>query len=230
MMPSKIDFVLNSVSSGGGGVDGYQHSYVEGMRSVQVWAKTREIGTLVYTGSTSVYPQDGGALVDESAKIGGDNDRVARLIETETLLREVSGVGRWFILRLAGIYGPSRHHVLNQIRAGGDLAGNGDHRLNLIHRDDICRAIWAVLAAPVEVRDEVFNVSDDVAVTKRELVQWLASRLQLPAPDFDPTLPSARRRKVPDRVILNRKLKDALGWRPEFPDYRAGYESILNAL
>ena len=110
------------------------------------------------------------------------------------------------------------------------MAGRGDHRINLIHRDDICRAIWSTFSAPDELLNEVFNVSDDSPVTKRELAEWLASRLQLPCPVFDPELPSVRRRVVPDRVIVNRKIKEMVGWRPEFPDYRAGYEAILAAL
>ncbi len=225
-----VDYVLNSVSSGGGGVEGYQHSYVEGMRSVIAWAKHREIGTFVYTGSTSVYPQGEGAEVSESDETGPGNDRTARLLEAEKIVRESSVFARCFVLRLAGIYGPGRHHVLNQIRTGGALAGRGDHRLNLIHRDDICRAIWAVFSAPDDLRNEVFNVSDDSPVTKRELAEWLSGRLQLPCPVFDPELASVRRRVVPDRVIVNRKIKETVDWRPEFPDYRAGYDAILSSL
>ena len=225
-----VDFVLNSVSSGGGGVEGCQHSYVEGMRSVVAWAKHRKVSTFVYTGSTSVYPQDDGVEISESDETDTGNGRTARLLDAEKIARESDAFARCFILRLSGIYGPGRHHVLNQIRAGGALAGRGDHRINLIHRDDICRAIWSVFGAPEEIQNEVFNVSDDSPVTKRELAEWLASRLQLPCPVFDPKLPSVRRRVVPDRVIVNRKIKELVGWRPEFPDYRAGYEAILSAL
>src|SRR4051794_36558855 len=53
------DFVLNAVSSGGAGLEGYRHSYVEGMRSLLSWIRAgAPVGTLVYTSSTSVYPQD----------------------------------------------------------------------------------------------------------------------------------------------------------------------------
>jgi len=61
-------------------------------------------------------------------------------------------------------------------------------------------------------------------------VEWLASRLQLACAIFEPELPSVRRRIVPARVIVNHKLKETVGWRPEYPDYRAGYEAILAAL
>ncbi|MFM9953566.1 MAG: NAD(P)H-binding protein, partial [Opitutaceae bacterium] len=35
------DFVLNCVSSGGGGIEGYRRSYLEGMASILVWAQSR---------------------------------------------------------------------------------------------------------------------------------------------------------------------------------------------
>ncbi len=42
------DFVLNCVSSGGVGLEGYRHSYVAGMESLLTWARTRgAAGTIV---------------------------------------------------------------------------------------------------------------------------------------------------------------------------------------
>ena len=145
-----VDLVLNSVSSGGGGIEGYRQSYVVGMRSVLAWAargglahtrgdggEGRVGGTLVYTSSTSVYPQSGGARVDEDAPVGGGSATADVLVEAENLLREAAGLDvgrvssprvfqqqgddtastfsscgqRGFVLRLAGIYGPGRHHL-----------------------------------------------------------------------------------------------------------------------
>src|SRR5437868_4846656 len=62
------DFAVNCVSSGGAGLAGYRRSYVDGMDSILRWARTRgAVGTLAYTSSTSVYPQDGGGRVDETS-------------------------------------------------------------------------------------------------------------------------------------------------------------------
>jgi nucleoside-diphosphate-sugar epimerase len=229
-VPAGPDYVLNCVSSGGGGAEGYRHSYLAGMKSVLSWAEHAAAGTMVYTGSTSVYPQDNGALVDETAPTTPQNERSGLLLETENLLRESTVFTRWFILRLAGIYGPGRHHVLDQIRTGQHLTGSATHRLNLAHRDDIGAAIWAAFAAPDNLANQVFNVADDAPATKGELATWLAESLQLPPPQFDPSAVSTRRRVVPDRIILNGKLRNALGWRPRYPDYQAGYASILGAL
>ena len=67
--------------------------------------------------------------------------------------------------------------MLEQVREGS-VAGRGDHRLNLIHREDVCAAIWRVFAAAPAVRDEIFNLADDSAATKAEVAAWLAGRPQ----------------------------------------------------
>ncbi|MCC6416248.1 MAG: NAD-dependent epimerase/dehydratase family protein [Opitutaceae bacterium] len=230
-LPGEMDFVLNSVSSGGGGLEGYRHSYSEGMASLLQWARAAKIGTCVYTSSTSVYPQGGGVVVDETAPLESVADeRALVLCAAEQQLRASTAVGRAYILRLAGIYGPGRHHLLDQIRTGGVLPGGWDHRLNLIHRDDAAAAVWAAWGAPDAMASGTYNVADDGPVTKAALIEWLAGQLGVPAPTFDARQPTRRGRDVPDRVIANAKIKRELGWRPRYPDYRAGYAAILAAL
>lgn len=223
------DFAVNCVSSGGGGTESYRHSYVDGMESIVAWGRRRgAIGTLVYTGSTSVYPQGDGAVIDETAPTAGAGERAQLLLEAESRLRSAADAcGRWFVLRLAGIYGPGRHHLLDQVRAG-EVAGVGEHHLNVVHRADIVAAIWACFAAPPSVRNEIFNLADDGPTRKSEVVAWLAERLRVPTPQFTGEPAGGRRAVTPDRVIANGKCKTVLGWRPRFPTFREGYESLLS--
>jgi nucleoside-diphosphate-sugar epimerase len=227
-IPGGADFVLNCVSSGGGGLEGYRHSYLQGMESVLAWARQRgQVGTLIYTSSTSVYGQGGGAEVDETANVGG-NERAEVLVAAERRLQENGGAcDRWFILRLAGIYGPGRHHLLEQVRLG-TIAGRGEHRLNLTHRDDIVAAAWACFGAPSGVANEIFNVADDAPTRKDEITRWLAGCLGLAAPAFSGEPAVGRRAVTPDRVIRNGKLKATLGWQPHFATFRHGYENLLS--
>jgi nucleoside-diphosphate-sugar epimerase len=97
----------------------------------------------------------------------------------------------------------------------------------LVHRDDIVAAIWAVLGAPAEVANEVFNVADDGAARKTDLVAWLAQRLNVSLPRFTGEPAGGRRAITPDRVIANDKIKAMVGWKTRYPDFRSGYESIL---
>lgn len=230
-IPGAPEFALNCVSSGGGGIQGYRHSYVGGMASILAWAQRRgPVGTLLYTSSTSVYPQGDGATIDETAPTGG-GERATLLLEAETRLRAAGGAGgaaaRWFILRLAGIYGPGRHHFVAQVREG-EMSGHAEQHLNLIHRDDAAAAIWACFAAPAEVRNEIFNVADDLPATKGELGAWLARELRVAAPRFTGEPAGPRRTLTPDRLIANGKLKARLGWRPRYASFREGCANFLS--
>ena len=225
-----FDFALNCVSSGGGGIESYRRSYRAGMASVLAWARSAGgVGTFVYTSSTSVYPQGDGAVVDESSATDNLNERPRILLEAENLLATAppTAVRRWFGLRLAGIYGPGRSHLLDQVRSG-EIAGRAGHRLNLAHRDDIVSAVWAGFGAPSGIANEVLNVADDAPTPKGEVAAWLATRLQLPPPRFTGEPLGGRRAITPDRLIANGKIKRALGWRPQFPTFREGYEKILS--
>jgi nucleoside-diphosphate-sugar epimerase len=119
--------------------------------------------------------------------------------------------------------------LLTQLREGATtLGGSGSHRLNLIHRDDIVAAIRVCLTAPAAVPSQVFNVADLAPARREEVVRWLAGALGRPVPAFDGAA-GARRggAPMPDRLIASGKIQRVLGWRPHFPDYRAGFGAIL---
>lgn len=220
------DFVLNCVSSGGGGIEDYRRNYLEGMQSVVAWLRRFGAATAAaYTSSTSVYPQDRGVRVDESATTGGE-ERAQVLLATEQILLAAEDVAATrVVLRLAGIYGPGRHHLLEQVRSG-EAAGRAEAHLNLAYRDDIAAAVWAAWSAPAGAR--IYNVADDGAATKGEIVAWLAARIGVEMPHFTGVPAGGRRAVTPDRVIVNDRLKTELGWRPGCPTFRDGYEKILS--
>ncbi|HZP60273.1 MAG TPA: NAD-dependent epimerase/dehydratase family protein [Opitutaceae bacterium] len=228
-LPAEVDFAVNCVSAGGGGLAGYQRSYLDGLNSIREWAERARIGTLVYTSSTSLYPKTSAGRIDERMPVSPADEAGKILLEAESLV-PACRCTRWFILRLAGIYGPGRHRLLDELRAGASrLAGQGEHRLNLIHRDDAVAGIWAALEAPAEMANDIFNLADDDPPTRAELTSWLAARLGLPAPSFTGAeTPERRRISSPDRRIDNTRAKTRLGWQPAFPDFRAGYENLLS--
>lgn len=226
--------IVNCVSSAGGGLEGYRKSYVEGQRSILKWAHDRTIQTYLYTGSTSVYPQDGGVDVDETADTAAAPPTGQVLCESERLLSNAADqFAAWYVLRLAGIYGPGRHYLLDMIRSGESvIAGSGDFYLNVIHRDDIVSAICTALMQPQPELSGIYNLADNQPATKTEMVTWLANKLNRPAPRFDPTQISSRLQRrggrMPSRRILNRKFCTTFDWEPKYPDFRSGYNVLLN--
>lgn len=224
--------VVNCVSSAGGGLAGYRQSYLQGQASILKWAQSQSIQRYIYTSSTSVYPQDGGVIVDESASTEGAPETGQVLLEAERLLGESEALGAWYVLRLAGIYGPGRHYLLDLLRRGDStIPGAGDYTLNLIYREDIVGAILRILSAEQALPSGAYNLADDAAPSKAELVSWLSAQLGLEAPTFDPDTVSPRLRRrggrMPDRRISNAKFKAVSGWTPQYPSYREGYSAGL---
>jgi len=230
-LSGRYDAVVNCVSSAGGGIDGYRKSYVEGQKRIIEWAETQKLRSYVYTSSTSVYPQDGGVEVDEGADTSEAGSTGQVLLESERLIESnADRFDSWAVLRLAGIYGPGRHFLLNQLKDGdGVIPGRGDYHMNMIHRDDIVTAMLATLRSGSP--SGIYNICDDQPTTKEAVLLYLAQQLDLPLPRFDPedVSPRLKRRggRMPDRLILNQKAKAELGWQPGYPTYREGYATLL---
>ncbi len=236
----EYDAVINCVSGGRRGLEGYRQSYVAGQQSLVAWARQSGVPRAVYTSSTSVYPQVDGETVDENAPTEPATPAGRLLLEAESIFQ--TSPPPWaqaYILRLTGIYGPGRHYILDQLLQGEmTFAGGGDDILNLIHRDDICSAIERLLdpSLPV-VESGIYNLCSGDHPQRRELVCWLAEQLGLAEPIFDPSQSSPRQRRraladgrVPVRRIVADRFRSAADWSPRYPDFRSGYRDILAAI
>lgn len=232
---SRYDFALNCVSSGGGGLDNYHKSYVEGQQSIANWAArlAEPLQAFTYTSSTSVYPDSDGALLSEADASSEHSPRAAILMESEQAALSVSSQ-RKTVLRLGGIYGPGRHYMLDMLRSnpGEPLYGSGDTYLNSIHLDDIVSAIIASWLNTNENRSAIYNVVDNEPAQRKTIAAWLAERYQLPTPVFEPDKPSPRMikrgikngsSKAPNRRISNTAIQQALAWQPKYKSFREGY-------
>ena len=228
------DFAVNCVGSGGAGEDGYRRSYLDGQRSILRWMVHGRVGTVLYTSSTSVYPQGGGELVSEEPAGAEPGSWRGRIIRASERLLEAgmaeSGGGRWFILRLAGLYGPGRHRFLDLcLGAREAIPPDSDGYLNLIHRDDACSAIVAALEAPAHIRNEILNVSDGSPHRKSEIAAWVAEIPGRAGPEgaSPGASPRSASRQARNRGISNEKIRGLLGWSPKYSSFREGFGEIL---
>lgn len=226
------DIVVNCVSSAGNGLEGYQQSYIQGQKSILEWLGSYSPEVYIYTSSTSVYPQSNGETVDEASPIEDPSPAGKLLLQSEELLLG-SGVSRPFVLRLAGIYGPGRHHLVDQVKQQTEIPGTGDFHLNLVQRDDIVSAVFGCIGAASN--GGVYNICDNEPHLKKEVADWIAAELNLPPPVFNPNKSSARQLRrsassgIPDRKVLNLKAKTELGWSPRYSSFKEGYKQILAA-
>jgi nucleoside-diphosphate-sugar epimerase len=182
----------------------------------------REGGWTGYLSSTGVYGDTQGAWVDESAAIGTgrrsartDADRAWQSLATH-------------VFRLPGIYGPGRS-ALERVAAGRA------HRVDLpeqvfsrIHVDDIVDSVIASFGgAP-----GLYNIADDHPCAQNAVMEEASRLLRLPVPPLQSLeeaglSPMARAFYAENRRVSNGRAKRLLGWRPRFPDYRAGLADCL---
>ena len=229
-LPAAFDVVVYAASTGGGGPEAYALAYDVGVRRALAWAQAVGATRFLFTSSTGVYRQDDGSVVDEDSPVGGAPTADAILAGEGAVLE--SGLPYARVLRFGGLYGPGRHHLLDQLRRGERvIGGRVDHRINYLHRDDAASAL--LRAATVgRTGPRVYNVVDGRPVTKQALALWLAERLGHDAPTFDPDAPAGPRmakggRTQPDRIVAAERIGRELGWIPRYPDVFAGMQALL---
>ncbi len=215
----QFDAIFYCPSTRGGSPEDYQQIYVDGMK--QSIGALKPGGTFFYTGSTSVFSQTDGSLVDESSPTEPGSGNGSILLQAEQVALSAGGL----VLRLSAIYGEGRGIMLRRyLEASGPVPGNPDRYLNQIHRDDAVSAALFLLEHHPKC-PEVFNVSDDCPTTHRDILAWIAQTLNRPPAEFN-LEPVSRKRGDSNRRISNRKLR-ALGWQPTYPSFREGYQALL---
>lgn len=220
------DFVVNCVGASSPDNQGYISSYIEGQDSAMKWLDKGKVGSFVFTSSISVYPQTEKRFVDETASCSGVSEKGGLLLAAEQkCFPPVSSVNRSFILRLAGLYGPDRHLLIDKVKNNQEFQGNADRILNLIHRDDAVKAILNCLEADESNIGRIYNVSDGSHSTRGQIVSWLADKLQVAAPNFK----EDDEEGTPNRKVSNNRILDELSWSPQFTNFQIGYDSILSS-
>ncbi len=187
-----------------------------------------------YLSTTGVYGDRGGDWVDENAALLPVNQRSQwraaaeagwlRLAEEATLPVHV--------FRLAGIYGPGRS-AIDRVRAGRAQAiVKAGQVFSRIHVADIAQVLAASIAKPDPGR--IYNVADDEPAPPQDVIAHAARLLDLPEPARIPyesadLSPMARSFYAENKRVSNRRIKQELGVRLTYPNYRSGLAAILAA-
>ena len=225
---SRATHVLSSVPPTRDGGDG-DGDPVLALHGPDIRAAT-DLQWLGYLSSTGVYGDAGGSRVDEASPVNPSSERSRMRAAAEA---EWLSMGA-HVFRLAGIYGPERS-VLDQARAGyARLIDKKGHKFSRIHVDDIAATVRASMARPDP--GAVYNVCDDEAASPAEVNAFAYELLGLEPPpviafeDAAKTMsPMGLTFWQDNRLVDNRRIKDELGVRLSFPDYRVGLRAILAA-
>jgi nucleoside-diphosphate-sugar epimerase len=186
---------------------------------------------MVYVSTSGVYGDCAGSRIDESRPVAPRTGRARRRVDAETQL------ARWcerrgsalVILRSPGIYARDRL-PLGRLRSRVPaLAQDDDIYTNHIHADDLARSLLRALedGAPAGI----FNACDDSELRMGDWLDLVADHAGLARPPRI-TRDAAARCLSPvelswmgeSRRLVNRKLKEVLGVRLEYPTVQQGLE------
>ncbi len=188
-----------------------------------------------YLSTVGVYGDCGGAEVDEETPPRPANERSRRRLAAEQAwqaLRRRSGLPA-HIFRLPGIYGPGRSPLEKARKARRKALPVKEGQLfSRIHVEDLADALEASIARPRP--GAVYNVVDDEPAPPHEVALFAHALLGIAPPPLVPfeeaeLSPMARSFYGESRRVLNRRLKEELGWRPRHPTYREGLRALLQA-
>jgi nucleoside-diphosphate-sugar epimerase len=218
-----LDYVVLTLTPASFSDEGYRSVFVDGLANVLAVLKTvSSIKRIFWVSSTSVYHQADGQWVDEESSTDPGSFSGRRLLQAEQLLAASGFV--YSVIRFAGIYGPGRRRLIEQV-----IAGQGCEKLpplytNRIHRED-CVGFLSHLIEQDQQGEKVercYIGVDSEPVAMWQLKSWLAQQLGV-----DPnSLTSVEQTRRSSKRCSNQRLLSS-GYQLLYPSYQQGYLALL---
>jgi nucleoside-diphosphate-sugar epimerase len=185
-----------------------------------------------YLSTTGVYGDHGGDWVDEETPLTPSTKRGVMRMQAEADWRQVAlDLGlNLSIFRLAGIYGPERGPFA-KVRAGTArrIVKQGQV-FSRIHVEDIAQALEASINRPET--GGIYNICDDLPAPPEDVIGYAAELLGLPQPPVESfetaeMSPMARSFYAENKKVRNDRMKNRLGVKLIYPDYKTGLKALL---
>jgi nucleoside-diphosphate-sugar epimerase len=182
-----------------------------------------------YLSTTGVYGDNSGDWVDENSPLTPATKRGQARVEAEAAWAAIPGLPL-HIFRLAGIYGPGRGPFAKVRNGTARRIIKQGQVFSRTHVEDIAQVLAASIARPNP--GAAYNVCDDDPAPPQDVIGYAAELLGLPLPpaeDFETAemTPMARSFYAESKKVRNDRIKDELGVRLKYPDYRSGLRALL---
>lgn len=188
-----------------------------------------------YLSATGVYGDRGGDWVDEDSALAPTTNRGRSRLDAEwDWLEHGKTTGQpVHLFRLAGIYGPGRSQLEAVLDGTARRVIKEGQVFSRAHVDDIAAVLEASMAAPRPGR--AYNVCDDEPAPPQDVIAYAAQLLGRPLPpevpfDEAPLSPMARSFYTESKRVSNKRIKEELGVRLQYPTYREGLKALAAAM
>lgn len=214
-----VDYLIYTAAAKSRDLDTYQRVYVDGPQKI-LGALPQSPKAVFITSSTGVYAQHQHEWVDEQSPAEPNNPFGKLLLQGELAL--AASHPNTTRVRLSGIYGPGRMHLLNRVRAGEVAPLDPVHYSNRIHRDDAAGFIAHLVQQSIlgNALAPVYLASDDAPTPIAEITRWLAEQMGVAITTEAPIQRGGSKR-------CRNTLMRATGYELIYPDYRRGFADLV---
>jgi nucleoside-diphosphate-sugar epimerase len=218
------DCVIYCVSADGFTESASRGAYVTGIANTVEALRGSRARRLVVVGSTGVYGQDDGSVVDEDTPADPRGFSGRLLLEGEAMAAAAPLEST--TIRFSGIYGPGRERLVRMVRDGTPVSERARAAItNRIHRDDCARALVHLVERPAV--QPLYLGTDEAPTPMGEILDWIAARLGLPP------LPLGGDEAGSPQRGGNKRLSSARlrgeGFALRYPTYREGFGALIAA-
>ena len=135
------------------------------------------------------------------------------------------------IFRLSGIYSEERNVLKRLQQQEVKVVSMNNQIFSRIHVEDIAQVLWHSFQK--SKAKDIFNVSDDVPCSYKEVVEYACEMLKISKPKeilFE-DIPKGQMKDFyrDSKKVCNKKLK-SIGVELKYPSYKEGLNSIFNQL
>lgn len=196
----------------------------------EISARASQLEWVGYLSTTGVYGDAQGSWVDECSPLKPSTKRGKMRVDAEAAWQAIPNLPL-HIFRLAGIYGPGRGPFA-KVRAGTARRIIKENQVfSRIHVEDIAQVLAASIAGPRV--GAIYNLCDDDPAPPQDVIAHAAELLGLPLPaqeDFEVAemTPMARSFYAESKCVHNDRIKDELGVKLRYPNYRSGLAALLD--
>ena len=197
----------------------------------EITARADQFQWVGYLSTTGVYGDHDGDWVDENTALTPATKRGIARVKAEAEWAAIDSLPL-HIFRLAGIYGPGRGPFAKVRNGTARRIIKKGQVFSRTHVADIAQVLAASIKAPNP--GAAYNVCDNDPAPPEDVIAYAAELLGLPIPEaiaFEQAdmTPMARSFYAESKKVRNDRIKDELGVKLLYPDYKAGLQALLTA-
>ncbi len=208
-------------------LSGYKQGFVNAAQNLIDGLGKHIPSLVIFVSSTRIFAENDGRWVNELSPRTKTDPLGRSIVEAEELL---SGADLPLVsLYCSGLYGFPTDYLVKRLKEGVISSKSEKSFTNRIHRQDVAGVFaWLIRSKLNQERlQNAYIVSDSYPASRMEIELWLSEKLGLS--HFDRKKVDALSTRGGNKRCDNGQLLTS-GYKLLYPDFKSGYESILEPL